>query len=401
MGRYGVRVRIFEKRPGAPLHWDYRAGDSRTRPEVRPEMYVRATEKDAVDALLERAAVALCEQKAANLAIEPSYQSAEPPALTLGHAYALYFDEAKKALPPSPQARRHHHASKAFWLKALGINTKWDAIAPADVRAALWGLKEQGKVSTATKRLANLRTLSRWLVTMMGFDQLRDPIRGIDKKKITEGYEPRRPRYTADEIERLVEAAFSFGERFYLFVVLMADSGARAVQVRQAMRSGLDCELEPPPPPGFAPHGWLRLPAVKGQGAMLTALTKRQRHAVTMSINTFLAPLEDAWRESGVDYPLLPGEGWSRGLGGDPISDTALRRTWKKLEAKAGIEEKERRAFHGSRRSWSDDIFESEGLDTVASAGGWARRETPESIYLSRQKYGHIDRARKRREKND
>jgi hypothetical protein len=238
----------------------------------------------------------------------------------------------------------------------------------------------------------------------MGYETLRDPTRTLDKRKLLEGYTPRRPRYTQEEVERLTEHAAAFGPRFHLFVLLMADSGTRAIQARSAMRSGLDCTLEPPPPPGFAPNGWLQLPGVKGQAPMLLGLTKRQRAAVNEALATYLAPWEAQYRAGELkDYPLLPGErGGDRGpseLMMQPISDTALRKTWKKLHTLAKVEPRERLGFHGSRRSWSDAIEQAEGLDTVTAAGGWSRRETVEGIYLSATKYHHIERARRRRER--
>ena len=78
--------------------------------------------------------------------------------------------------------------------------------------------------------------------------------------------------------------------------------------------------------------------------------------------------------------------------------DRALRKMWVRLERAAKVPALPRRAFHGVRRSWADDIEAAHGLDTVTAAGGWSRRETPEQVYVSRRKYGHLERARKRRE---
>ncbi|HEX7048717.1 MAG TPA: hypothetical protein VF188_00790 [Longimicrobiales bacterium] len=59
----------------------------------------------------------------------------------------------------------------------------------------------------------------------------------------------------------------------------------------------------------------------------------------------------------------------------------------------------QRRTFHGVRRAWSDDIEESKGLDTVTAAGGWSRRETPEALHISKRHVGHLEGARRRRER--
>lgn len=397
-GRYGNKVRMYEPRLAAPLRWAYRVDGKLTRPEVEPTLRVRTKETSPVDPVLERRAVDRCEQFAAQLTLEPLRKETEPQALTVTEAYRLYFNPRKKALPPSREALTHHTGSREFWTDELGGGTLWDAITPADVKAALLRLKEAGKIPTAEKRLANLRTLFKWLRDMAGYDQVRDPTRGIDKRKMFEGHTPSRPRYTALQMETMLEASPAFGPRFGLFTSLLVDSGARAVQVRNAWRSGLNCELEPPPPAGFAPHGHLLLPGVKGQGAMLIALTHRQLVELRLALATYLAPWEAEYEKSKTDYPLIPG-GSEDDPVREPISDTALRKVWARLEASAGIERKARRAFHGSRRSWSDEIYETEGLDTLAAAGGWSKRDTPEAVYISKAKYTHIDRARQRREK--
>lgn len=398
VGRYGASVRLYEPRLGAPLRWDYRTEKGRERPEVHPLLRIRQSASAPTDPVRVREAEDLCNRKAAELTLEPLRRATDPEALTVGMAYALYFDPRRRALPTSRSARVHHTASRTFWTAALGEHTAWDALRPADLWAALLELQRAGRVATAEKRHDNLRTLSRWLRERMGYDQLRNPLRGLDKRKLLEGYKPRRPRYTRAEVEKLVTASAAFGERFQLFVVLMADSGARAVQVRHAMRSGLDCELEPPPPT-HPPHGWIALPAVKGQEEMVTFLTARQRAALTAAVATYPPQWEVDWLERRTDYPLIPGGRTDHKMVPEPISDTALRHLWTRLEKKAEVPRRARLAFHGARRSWADDIEEAEGLDTVTAAGGWSRRETPEELYVSRRKYGHLEKARKRRER--
>lgn len=402
-GRYGATVRIWEPRLGAPLRWDYRENGQRCREEVAPTMRVRASYKDAVDPVLERKAIDALERKAASLTLEPLRQANQPEQLTIGRAYALYFDPRRKALPRSRTGLTHQKGSRAFWETELGKDTLWDSIAPADVWGALMRLEEAGQVPTAEKRFNNLRTLYRWLRDKMGYDALRDPMRTLDKKKLVAGHIPSRPRYTDEELEKMLSLAPKYGARFNLFALMMGDGGARPIQVREAMRSGLNCTLEPPPPKGFAPEGHIMLGLVKGQEPMLVAFTKRVRAAMDTALRTYLADWEAKYQAGELeDYPLFPGDrGGDHGprpLLMEPISDTALRETWAKLQEDAGIPARERLALYGSRRNWSDDIFENEGLDTLASAGGWSNRDTPEKIYISKARYAHIERARQHRE---
>lgn len=398
--RYGVSVRIFESRPGAALRWDYQEDGQRTRPEVTPRAFVRGAPDGPLDATLMRQAEDLCEQKAAALRLQPLRSETDPPTLTVGEAYRLYFEPRRRALPASREARIHHTASRAFWTQELGAETLWDRIRPGDVWGALTRLKEAGQVATAEKRFSNLNKLYTWLRDRMGYEELKNPLRTLRKADLRTGYQPRRPRYTDAEVERLVAAAPRFGERMALFVTLLADSGARAVQVRRAMRSGLDCDLEPAPPKGDAPHGWIMLPAVKGQEPMLTYLTARERRALDAALASYLAEWEAEWQGDGTDYPLVPGGRTdSRGLlNRQPITDAALRRVWPRLEKAARVPRKARRTFHGVRRAWADDIEAGEGLDTVTAAGGWSKRDTPEQLYISKRRYSHLERARRRRE---
>lgn len=401
-GQYGATVRIYEDKLGGLLRWDYREGGQRVRPEVDPPMRVRRDAKsDVVPELVTRARHAL-EQKAARLALKEQRNEQKPEQLTVAGAYALYFDPRKRALPRGKSSLTLHKLARAFWTEELGAATPWDHIAPADVWGALERVREAGHIPTAEKHYNNLRTLYRWLVDRMGYEHLRNPLRTLDKAKLTEGHTPQRPRYTVEEVERMVAVSPQFGERFALFVAFLADSGARGIQVRVAWRSMLDAELQPPPPPGWGkPHGWIVLPAVKGQKPMLTLLTARQRAAVDRALATYLAPWEAEWQESRKDYPLLPSDrGSDRGprpLVRRPISDTALRRTWAKMETASKVPPRDRLAFHGIRRSWSDDVNQKAGFDAMASAGGWSDRRTPEKIYLSVD-YEGIESARKARE---
>jgi hypothetical protein len=403
-GRYGATVRIYEPRLGAPLRWDYRdEAGRRRRPEVVPELRVRHGPAEPLDPVLVKRAVERLEQKAAELALEPLRRATEPNLLTLGQAYQLYFDPRRRALPASKEARQHHRASREFWERKLGAATVWNAITPADVRGPLIELREAGRIATAEKRLQNLRTLYRWLREQMRMKGLEDPTLGIRFTEITGGYEPRRPRYSPEEIARLRRAWQDADPRFRLFMVLMTTSGARAGQVRHAMRSGLDAPLDPAPPAGAAPHGWLVLPAVKRQRPMVTFLTAAQRRELDSALEGYLAEWEAEYRAGQRrDYPLIPGGYLRRGeMLPEPISDTALRKTLQRLERAAGIPRRERRGFHGFRRAWVDVMDAHAGLDTATAAGGWSRRELVEGVYVSPRRWEHLARAREIMEEAD
>ena len=307
MGRYGQTMRIYEPRLGAALRWDYRDEDGRHRPEVMPTLRVRRSPDAAVDPAKERVARDLCEKRAAQASLTDLRAQTEPERLTLGQAFRLFHEPRRRALPPSPQARKHHTDSRAFWEAELGPDTPWAGLRPADVRAALIRLKETGKVQTAAKRLQNLGRIARWLVEDMGYDELRDPTRGVKSSQLLEGYEPKRRRYTPEQIRRLREALTEGDPRFRLFLSILMDSGTRSVQARTLMRSAVNATLEPPPPAGWGPHGWIVLPGVKSQPPLPWPMTSRVRARVDEALAGYLAEWEAEWQDAGEDYPLIPG----------------------------------------------------------------------------------------------
>ena len=403
MGRYGQTMRIYEPRLGAALRWDYRDEDGRHRPEVMPTLRVRRSPDAAVDPAKERVARDLCEKRAAQASLTDLRAQTEPERLTLGQAFRLFHEPRRRALPPSPQARKHHTDSRAFWEAELGPDTPWAGLRPADVRAALIRLKETGKVQTAAKRLQNLGRIARWLVEDMGYDELRDPTRGVKSSQLLEGYEPKRRRYTPEQIRRLREALTEGDPRFRLFLSILMDSGTRSVQARTLMRSAVNATLEPPPPAGWGPHGWIVLPGVKSQPPLPWPMTSRVRARVDEALAGYLAEWEAEWQDAGEDYPLIPGRysGEHGHLVKVPATYNGLLLHLRALEERAEVPYQRSRAFHGIRRAWADLMTEEEGLDTAQRAGGWTRRETVEEHYLSRERYVYLDRARKRMEGAD
>lgn len=402
-GRKGETVAIYEPRLGSDLRWDYRDAEGvRRRPWVDPPMAVRHRADDPVDPILERAAREACKAKHHEVRGATYSRRENARKLTVAEAFALYHDPAHGGLPRSRSARNHHTASRDYWVERFGADRLWNDAVPAYVEGALQDLVDAGMAPTAEKRFQNLRTVYRWLKNKMRLRGLEDPTLGVELRDYTGSHEPRRPRYTPAEVERLVEASRDFGPRVHLFTVLLADSGARAGQVRRAYRSGLDAPLDPPPPDGVGPHGWLILPAVKRQRPMLTLLTARSRAAVDAALDSYLEPWESEYHAgSREDYPLLPGGRTDREIEDDPISDKALRKVWPKIEAKAKVATKPRRIFHAVRRMWADEVNKHAGLDTTAHAGGWSSRDMVEDVYVSPRRWDDLERAREIREAAD
>lgn len=406
-GRKGETVAIYEPRLAGDLRWDYREENPETgelerrRPWVDPPMRVRLSENEPTDPLLVKAARELCDSFHHELRGASHRQRLDAHDLTVSDAFALYHDPRDGNLPRSRSARVHHKASRDFWTERFGEDALWNDVRPAQVEGAIRDLVDAGMIPTARKRFANLRTVAKWLREKMRLRGLEDPTAGVETKDLTAGHEPRRPRYSTKEVEKLVEASAEEGGRIHLFTVLMADSGARAIQVRNAWRSGLDIELDDPPPESHAPHGWLMLPAVKKQAPMLVYLTRRERAAIERALGSYLAKWEAQYQADELeDYPLLPGGRIDRDeMTMEPIGDRALRYEWKVLEKAADVETKPRRAFHGIRRAWVKKVEEGSDIETVTHAGGWSRREIVESTYVPKRRFQHLERAREIMEK--
>lgn len=416
--QYGSTVRIYEPRLGAPLRWDYRDDDGRHRPGVVPEMVVRHEPDQPTDPQLVAEAIDRCERKAAELRLEPLTPETAPNRITVGEAFHRYHHPHRGGLPDSASAQKHHVAARELWEDTFGRDTLWNDIVPADVDAVAKRLKAEGKVPTADKMVRCLRTVHRWLSGRAKIRGLHDPTEGFDFHKLREGYEPRRPQYTDDELRRIFNVAHLVDRRFRLALALADDSGARGAELFGAMRSGLDKSFDAPIPDGALPYGWLVLPAMKGQRARVVGLTFFQRLEIIRAIwkrwdpevNAFvpgvLSELEQVYQETGRDYPLIAG-GWQRkdevisatAQAYEGVSDTTRSNWLKKGEKKAGVEHVRRRGWHGIRRTWSDAIHEELGLDVLTAAGGWSNEETPAQIYITRRKIGHIDQAREARDR--
>jgi integrase len=173
----------------------------------------------------------------------------------------------------------------------------------------------------------------------------------------------------------------------------------------------VDCVLDVPPKPEDAPHGWCRLPPLKGQRPALVYLTELQRQVLDEATGErwngarmepgYLSDLEQRWQEKGIDYPLIPGGPWPRSgvfTASREISKGALDRWLIEAEKKAGVPRIARRAWHGIRRSWTDYLLDAAGMETVVAAGAWSDEDMPRHVYAERIRHQHLKRSREAQE---
>ncbi|MGH7501302.1 MAG: hypothetical protein ACREL7_06025 [Longimicrobiales bacterium] len=263
VGEHGSIVRVRERTPKGRLILIY--GDSATGKRVQKYARVETvrTPSGAIEPELVDAVVAEAREKATQLRLSRAVEAIEPARITVGQGFRRFHGE-RGGLPGSRSGLNHHWAARAFWEHQLRTSQPWNEILPADVDAALKRLLENGKIPTAEKYVRIMRTVTRWLRDKAGFDGIKDPTRHLNLQKLREGHVVRRPRYSRDELSRLMAVANEVDPRFRFALLWADDTGARSAALYRAMRSGLDTHLDVMPSQGAAPFGWCVLPGMKG-----------------------------------------------------------------------------------------------------------------------------------------
>lgn len=315
----------------------------------------------------------------------------EPAKLTVGQAVALFSDERRGALPKSQSGKAGYLRALRRFEAAVGPETPWSRVVPADVRALIREMRDvEGNPTEAWHLVKRVRRLYRWLDSDAGFDGIRDPTKGIKLKKDTVGlaYRPRKPRFTAEEALRLIETRHDtrLDPRWALFISLMDDSGRRGVQIRRLMRSDLNRDLGVEIPVEVAPYGWLWYDGTKGQPGVPHLLTSFEHREIQLALATWLSPLEDRWQADGIDFPFIPGEEFpakgkfTPGRVGSttPISYKSTKDWLHKAEDVAKVKRVPGRGLHGIRRAWVSLTRVGIGIDATQHEGGWSSRETVE-----------------------
>jgi len=167
--------------------------------------------------------------------------------------------------------------------------------------------------------------------------------------------EPNRPRFSHDEIARLIAACSSPHVDPRVGLAFMLGLEARLGQVGRCMRShllevqGEDGELK------------LRIPGKKKKLGTVVLLTPQEREVMQNALTTgYLSELERSRRSGRLkDFPLFPsgslrdGKAWPR-AGLQPMNDRVLYGKFVQMEAAAGVEHVEGRGWYGARRTAVD-----------------------------------------------
>jgi hypothetical protein len=397
---YTVRVREEPGRRGANVVLRYTDPATGTPTTDTLPFGVRDGERLVPERV--RAAIEAGEKRSRELGLGILRAATSPRRLTWGEAWAAFLDPRSGGLPASVSAQRNYRRASVVWLNAIGRDTPYNAPRPNEVAAVLWDVKASGTPTAAEMHAKVLRTLHRWLTERAGYDDLKNPLRGLDWKKLRAGIQPRRGRYTPAEVERLLSVRThpTLDPRFALMILAAVHTGARSAALRRMMRSGLDCPLAPAPTQEQAPHGWLLLPPLKGQDPPLVFLTSTLRAELDAALAGHLAAYEARWQTERIDYPLIPGGKLVGGVvplraaGHEPIGENDPKEWLAAAERLADVEHVTHRAWHGLRREWTDTVEERAGLEVTAVAGQWSDTSMVEKVYRSKTQFGKLAKAR-------
>jgi len=391
---YSVTARE-DRKPGARVILDYFERGNRRQVASGVETVRDGTGQFDAAAITRVEALAL--EVSAKLRLSTLRDDIKPQGLTVGQAFEMYFDPERGGLAPSKSSRNAGNASRVDWSLHLGEGTPWNAVRPTDVDAMARKWKRAGHAKTAEQRVKWLRTVYNWLRKRARIRGLEDPTEHFDFQALMEGYEPRQPRFTSAEADRIVASAWDVDPRFRLMIALMDDSVVRRVALIRTWRSAIDRPLNMPPSAEDAPHGWIVFPAMKGQPAVPWFLTAFQRREIDMALTTHLSELERLYQSDDRDYPLFPAARMYEKAREErrPINPTmpgayrpvgeGLTEKWlRAAEREAGIEHVPGRLWHGLRRTASDVVYDAAGLSVLTTAGGWQNQTTPGKVYVGK-----------------
>lgn len=387
-----------EKAPGTNVILDYTtASGARPKPTLGFRVRARVGTRWVWDkAALDRARQA-AKDRSAELQLDRMREEVlEADTMTFRAGLDLYLDPERGGLPRDAKTRAEYRRRLERWASYFGEYRAWNAIRRSEVTAWARNRQAEGKVPDALNALSTLRTLHRWLDRQAGIEGLTDLLRGFNWKALKDTHHVRRPRYSEAEVRAILKVSHDVDPRFALFLSLMDDSGARSKALRVLWRSAIDVQLDQPPTAEEAPHGWIMLPALKGQKAPLALLTAFQRREIEVALSGYLRELEERWMAERVDYPLFPGArigdkrdkvvGLSQPGALRPANPKKFLLWLYAAEKKAKVERVPGRSYHGIRRTVSDHLYAAVGLDAMTTGLGWSTRATPEQIYIDQRR---------------
>ena len=321
--------------------------------------------------------------------------------LTLGETWMRVSDRATGLYPVDTAHRRDVKRALADACRILGEALPWAQVTPALIRQLARTrcdeVRARGNrgLRAAEITVGRLLTVATWLrdeqlipadaalVSHRWRAELRRYWR--EASGAATEYEPSRPRYTLEEMRRILRASAEQDPRLELLLGLGAE--LRLGQVRHAYRSMLT----------LAPDwsaGTFQPPTRGKKRASSIALTPGQLALVRRVLTIGYLRLCE---RTLPDYPLFPGGPLLGQQTSDPhaepgrvttrgvIDTTTLREMYRRCERAAGITRIEGRGWYGIRRVATDAFLDAgSSMEALQNQGGWSDEKMPLGIYRDR-----------------
>lgn len=333
--------------------------------------------------------------------------------LTLGETWTILVDPQHGRYPHDSPYRRELKASLAFACLKLGAGFPWVQFDGARLRmitrARAEAVLKKGGTAFRVAELCggSMLTIMR---TLQGEGFIPDSVaipsgatwhhelrRYVETRRGTPIPEPERPRYSIDELRKLLATAHLVDPRWDLLLALGAEQ--RLGQVRRGRRSSLVLVGE---------TGRFETPGRGQKRGAIVDLTAGQRAVVDRALTTgYLRELEAAHQASGTDYCLFP-QGRLVDEDTDPHATVARHaqatpvhaRTvvvwFRQTEALAEIPHVDGRGAYGVRRTSVDGAI-AEGVSEggLQAGGGWTDPRMPNQVYRDKKRLSEQDEARR------
>ncbi|HTG26088.1 MAG TPA: hypothetical protein VK681_39185 [Reyranella sp.] len=310
--------------------------------------------------------------------------------LTIAQATVLMQDRDRGCYPKDTPHRREVLRAMTDITRIWGPARTFATIGKADIRELgrrrARELRKEGHIGVrgAEITVGRLLAVAQWLRDEGHIEEGQCLPESQWKKKLRdelEAPEPKRPRYTLEEMRALIRNAPKIEPRYGLLLTLGAE--LRLGQVRKQRRSDVDLEAGT-----FTVRG-----RGKKRGAVVHLTTGQLIIVQACLIDGYLRDLE----KLAIDYPLFPqgqlkggrkGEGVARPAQADaePVTGTAVRKWHRLNEVACQIEHADGRGPYGIRRQAVDATVEGgASRDELKEIGGWSDTQVPERIYRDQE----------------
>jgi integrase len=399
-GVYGATVRVAEREPGGVLYllWLDKQGKQQKRSIGHRDRREGKRQALALANLMMEASAAQRGVVMAAPQQETRKKEAAAP-LTLAQGVERMFDPLRGAYATVTDHVKKAKRSAEAAVALLDRRLTWEEYTPGVMMYLVRMMAQQSRdgsgAMAAEKTCVALYAIASWLrqegliPDTAALPKPRWKMRVREEWRALTGHhvEIKRPRHKVDEVAAIFAALPNADPRLRLLIELAAE--LRAGQAVRAKRSDLILDKVG----GFGKGRFVVHGAGKKHGEIVD-LHPELRTLVDEVLSTgYLAEAEAAFRSGELpDYFLFPGGKLQRGsvplcrATTKPLSPWTLRGLFKALEALAGVEHTEGRAFYGLRRQATDLAPEfAQDARVLNRISGHTDSATRERIYQDPQ----------------